>query len=103
MTKLLIFPNPNKNYERINKFIKNLITSSNNQVKNERFKHLILSVVSNTAAETSKNSNRKSYLSPNDLHQDLIDCECDNYMQVKSGAVNISIRTSTGNIFEIKT
>lgn len=99
MTKLFIFPNPNKNYDRISTFVKNLINSANNQrVRNERFKQLILAVECNLASSLqTKNDSRRSYLSANDLHQDLVECACDDHMHIKNGSVSPSIG------FEIKT
>ena len=118
MTKLLTFFSPSKNHEKIYRFIKNLIILSNNQrVKSERFNQLILTVVSdinnnnkNRENESDKKSleklqlkaqnQRKSYMLSSDIHQDLSDSNCDKFMQIKSGTVNIS----TGlNTFAIKT
>lgn len=35
------------------------------------------------------NQKRKSYLVPNHLQEDLIECKCDSYMQVKSGYAEV--------------
>jgi hypothetical protein len=114
MTKLFTFSNPSKNHEKIYSFIKNLIILSNNQrVKSERFNQLILSVISeiNNKENESEKKNlekpqhttqnqRKSYMLSSHIHQDLNDSNCDKFMQIKSGTVNIS--TGQGN-FAIKT
>ena len=92
MTKRLVFPSPNKNLERISTFVKNLINSSNVQrVRTERFRQLIVSVVTNFNSNQIKNdTTRKSYLTPNDLYQDLAECECDEFMKIKNGSVQSS-------------
>jgi hypothetical protein len=94
MTKLIKFRNRTKNYEKIFNFLKTLINSSNNlRVKHDRFKELILSVVTNKSSNeeaSTSTSLRKSYLITNHLQQDLKECECDNYIQIKNGTVDIS-------------
>ena len=121
MTKLLTFSNPSKNHEKVYSFIKNLVIFSNNQrVKSERFNQLIQTVVSNSnndnnnkEEESNKNeksflntikemkdTQRKSYMLPSDIQQDLVECNCDKFMQIKTGTVNISTGLST---FAIKT
>lgn len=111
MTKLFFFSNPDKDYTDIYTFITKLIYYSNYQrVIQERFKNLVHSVnakysqnrsvhqrlgqtvsqeleQSDQAGESNNNNVqvRKSYLLPSDLQQDLIDNECDGFMQVKSG------------------
>ena len=93
MTKLIKFKNRTKNYEKIYNFLKNIVNLSNNQrIKNERFMQLIMSVVSNTNNHESRTTLRKSYLISNHLQQDLKECDCENYIQIKHGKVIISPR-----------
>ena len=108
MTKLFFFSQPDKDYTDIYNFITKLIYHSNSErVIRDRFKFLIQEVnakflhnnihrsvsqtISQDLAQTGQQDNqakkqiRKSYLIPIDLQEDLIQCECDGFMQVKSG------------------
>ena len=101
MTKLFLFNNPSKNHNEIYKFVSHLMDYSiSQQVRDNRFNCLIKEVNLNFVKpklEThgQEEAGRRSYFTMNDLHQDLIECECDEYMQVKSGSVK--------GRFEIKT
>ncbi len=101
MTKLFLFDNPAKNHNEIYKFVSHLMDYSISQyVRDNRFNCLIKEVNLNFTKTKNEScfqeeTGRRSYFTMNDLHQDLIECECDEYMQVKSG--NVKGR------FEIKT
>jgi hypothetical protein len=50
----------------------------------------VTEMLSSTDKELSKHQQKlKSYLMPNDLHDDLVECKCDSYMQVKSGSAEV--------------
>lgn len=104
MTKLFFFTDPAKDFNEIYEFISKLIYHSNYQrVITERFKHLVQDVNAsfthktlhstisrsisqdNELEEKNNSLKRKSYLIPAELQQDLVEHECDEYMQVKSG------------------
>ncbi len=111
MTRLFFFSNPDNDYTNIYNFITKLIEHSNyQQVIRERFKNLLQSVnakfqhknihkkLDHTISQEFEQSDqvednvqvRKSYLIPSDLQQDLVDNECDGFMQVKTGFVMVT-------------
>lgn len=107
MAKLFFFTEPAKDVNEIYEFISKLLYHSNHQrVISERFKHLVQDVNAsfthktlhstisrsisqdNELEEANKSFGslkRKSYLIRAELQQDLVEHECDSYMQVKSG------------------
>jgi hypothetical protein len=99
MTKCFVLSESSS--EETLKFIHSLIYYSNNQrVVDNRFRQLIQSnsqEESDTGTTDSRDDlvdeeqkQRRSYLLPSDLFEDLIECQCDGYMNVKSGFANIS-------------
>jgi hypothetical protein len=105
MTKSFLFTNPTKCYNEIFNFVTKLLYHANaRRIIDDRFKCLIKEVNAELIASTDeknkyyqqndhniqdtiKKIKRKSYLVQSDLHQDLVDCQCDGYLQVKSGVV----------------
>jgi hypothetical protein len=91
MSKLFIFPNKDATKD-VYDFTKELYERLTNiqDVINKRFESLIREVCLNISEGQVSDSNvesRKSYLIQNDFEQDLIECQCDKYFDVKSGNV----------------
>jgi hypothetical protein len=115
MKRRFIFENQmTSNTDTILKFAHLLLFYSNHQsIIHSRFHHLIQKLnlnnkdtgeqkSNNTGSSSSVSSSqsaggdevkellkRKSYLMPNDLQDDLVECKCDSYMQVKSGYAEV--------------
>ena len=128
MKKRFILENPiNSTADNIHRFASSLLFYSNYQaIIHNRFQCLIQmlnlnkdnprnalqgqatsSVSSTSSNETaislpqaySNGMRRKSYQMPNDLQDDLIECRCDSFMQVKSGRAEVILQ----NKFKIDT
>ncbi len=99
---------PTSNPEKVVDFARLLYNNSNHQaIIHNRFRHLIQKLnsnnqdaasgkdrpvsgnLSNDGDDSKRDTKRKSYLMPNDLQDDLVECKCDSYMQVKSGYAEV--------------
>ena len=89
-----MFHEPYKNSESISRLITSLIYYSNYQtVIHTRFHNLIHKLSANKELVENDQPDRRSYLVPNDLQKELIDCKCEDFIHIKPGYLDLMINS----------